>query len=265
MVLNNFNPDWTRLTHLKVGTFFAARDMPPTGAGLGLPTVQHLEYLHDGPGFLQGQGWWLPALRTLKIGLVNTADEFRVLVTVLEAVGAHLTLLEIIRTYPPPPLAVRAALWRVCPRLETLAANFWGLSFDESPPLHSPFRHLVDTGQAMEHAARAVKAIADQYWLSLHRVTVPTHAWAGELPLQMLEQAPGGKAMMELSVDLGARGVRLEDRTGRTLYETDVQGEFWAYARRRGELYDLTWFDLLTPFTLQVQLCLDSISTSLYP
>jgi len=238
-VLNNFNPSWTRLTHLKVGTFFALRDIPPTGAGLGLPTVQHLEYLHDGPGFLQGQGWWLPALRTLKIGLVNNAEDFAVLVTVLESVGANVTLLEIIRTYPPPPLPVLAGLWRACPRLETFAANFWGLAFEESPPLNSPFRRLIDTGQSMENCARTVKSIAEQYWLSLHRITVPILSWAGELPLQLLQQAPGGNAMMELSVNLSGRGVRLEDRTGRTLYETDIQGEFWRYANRRGEPYNL--------------------------
>ena len=238
-MLNNFNPDWTRLTHLKVGAFFASRDIPPTGAGLGLPTVQHLEYLHDGPGFLQGQGWWLPALRTLKIGLVNNAEDFAVLITVLESVGSNLTLLEIIRTYPPPPLSVLATLWHACPRLETLAANFWGLSFEESPPLNSPFRHLIDTGQSMENCVRAVKSIAEQYWLPLNQITVPTLSWAGELPLQILQQAPGGKVMMELSVDLSRRGVRLEDRMGRTLYETDTQGEFWRYASRRGKLYNL--------------------------
>ena len=42
--------------------------------------------------------------------------------------------------------------------------------------------------------------------------------------------------MMELSVDLSGRGVRLEDRMGRTLYESDVQGEFWRYASLRGKL-----------------------------
>jgi hypothetical protein len=155
-VLNNFNPSWTRLTHLKVGTFFASRDLPPIGAGLGLPTVQYLEYLHDGPGLLQGQGWWLPALRTLKIGLVNNAEDFAVLVAVLESVGASITFLEIIRTYPPPPLSVPAALWKVCPRLKTFAANFWGLRFEESPPLSSPLYHLIDTGQSMENCAKTV-------------------------------------------------------------------------------------------------------------
>lgn len=243
VVLNNFNPDWTRLTHLKVGTFFASRDISRTGAGLYLPTLQYLEYLHDGPGFLQGQGWCIPALRTLKIGLVNNAEDLAVLVTVLESIGANITFLEVIRTYPPPPLSILAPLWRACPRLKTFAANFWGLVFEESPPLNSPFRHLIDTGQAMENSAPTVKSIAEVYWPSLHRVTVPTLSWAGELPLQMLQQAPGGKTMMELSVDLAARGVRLEDRMGQTLYETDVHGEFWRYASHRGKLDHLHGFN----------------------
>jgi hypothetical protein len=242
VVLNNFDPSWTRLTHLKVGTFFASRDIPPTGAGLHLPTVQHLEYLHDGPGFLQGQGWWLPALRTLKIGLVNNKDDFSVLVTVLESTGANITFLEIIRTYPPAPLSVLAALWRVCPRLETFAANFWGLAFEESPPLNSPLCRLVDTGKSMEKCAAAVRSLAELYWPSLPRITVPIFSWAGEFPLQMFQQTPGGKTMMDLSVDLSERGVRLEDRTGRTLYEADFHGEFWRYARSRGKLAHLRHF-----------------------
>ena len=235
-MLNNFDPSWTRLTHLKVGTFFVSRDIPPTGAGLGLPTVQHLEYLHDGPGFLYGQKWWLPALRILKIGLVNSPEDFAVLVTVLESVGANITLLEIIRTYPPPPLSVLAALWRACPRLETFAANFWGLVFEESPPLSSPPCHLIDTGQSMEKCAGAVHSIAELYWPSLHRITVPALSWTGELPFHVLQQAPGGQTVIDLCVDLSRRDVRLEDRTGRTLYEAEVQGEFWRYASRRGRL-----------------------------
>lgn len=235
MVLNNFNPDWTRLTHLKVGAFFASRDLPAIGAGLALPTIQYLEYLHDGPGFLQGQGWSFPALRTLKIGLVNNMENFAVLVTVLESVGAHITFLEIIRTYPPPPLSVPATLWQACPRLKTFAANFWGLRFEESPPLSSPLCHLIDTGQSMESCAIAIHSFTELYWPSLHRITVPTRSWAGELPLQMLQYVPGGRIMMELTVDLSGRGVRLEDRSGRTLYETDVQGEFWRYAHHRGK------------------------------
>lgn len=51
----------------------------------------------------------------------------------------------------------------------------------------------------------------------------------------MLQYVPGGRIMMELTVDLSGRGVRLEDRSGRTLYETDVQGEFWRYAHHRGK------------------------------
>jgi hypothetical protein len=236
VVLNNFNPSWTRLTHLKVGTFFALKDITPTGAGLGLPTVQCLEYLHDGPGFLHGQGWWMPALRTLRIGLVNSAEDFAALVTVLESVGQRITFLEIIRTYPPPPLSVPAALWRVCPQLETFAANFWGLGFEESPSMNSSLHHLIDTGQLMDKCATAVHLITGMYWPSLHRITVPTLSWAGELPLQLLHQAPGGKALMDLSVDLNGRGVRLEDKTGRTLYEVGDRHEFWRYVSGRGKL-----------------------------
>jgi hypothetical protein len=182
---------------------------------------------------MQGQGWWLLAL---KIGLVNNAEDFAVLVTVLESVGASITFLEIIRTYPPPPLSVPAALWKVCPRLKTFAANFWGLRFEESPPLSTPLYHLVDTGQSMENCAKTIHTFAGLYWPSLHQITVPTRSWAGELPLQMLQHAPGGNAMMELTVALSGRGIRLEDRVGRTLYETDVRGDFWRYANPRGML-----------------------------
>ena len=236
MVLNNFNPKWTHLTHLKVGAFFASKDLPPIGAGLHLPTVQYLEYLHDGPGFLQGQGWHLPMLRTLKIGLVNNVEDFSVLATVLESIGAQITFLEIIRTYPPPPLSVLPTLWQTCPQLKTFAANFWGLRFEESPPPSSPLTHLIDTGQSMENCAQAIHSFAGLYWPCLHRITVPTRSWAGELPLQVLQQVPGGNLMMELSVDLSGRGIRLEDRMGRTLYEADAQGEFWRYANHRGKL-----------------------------
>ena len=266
-MLNNFNPAWTRLTHLKVGAFFASKDLPPIGAGLYLPTVQYLEYLHDGPGFLQGQGWCLPTLRTLKIGLVNNVEDFSVLITVLESVGAHITFLGIIRTYPPPPLSVLATLWQTCPQLKTFAANFWGLRFEGSPPQSSPLCQLIDTGQSMENCAQAIHSFAGLHWPSLHRITVPTRSWAGELPLQVLQQAPGGKLMMELSVDLGGRGIRLEDRMGRTLYETDAQGEFWRYANHRGKLglFSSSFFllRLFTNLTLQVELCPECISTSL--
>ena len=70
--------------------------------------------------------------------------------------------------------------------------------------------------------------------------------------------------MMELSVDLSGRGIRLEDRMGRTLYESDAQGEFWRYANHRGELGVFCWVQLFTHLTRQLGLFPECISTNFY-